>query len=122
VEDNRWRWVGDNTWLFVESLGEDVNTEIPVLAGLRGSSDADDLTWAVLEDDQVTNADVVARDGEGGGLLCMDRRHVARLVTLVSGGRVDVFFVNVDLHFVYNRLWGGRMEKFFCRERRYLLA
>jgi len=34
VEDNGWRWVGDNTWLLMELLGEEVNTEVPVLTGL----------------------------------------------------------------------------------------
>jgi len=73
VEDNGWRWVGDNTWLLMELLGEEVNTEVPVLTSLGGGGDADDLAWSVLEDDQVTNADVVAWDGEGGCLGGMDR-------------------------------------------------
>lgn len=68
MEDNGWRWVRDNTWLLVELLGEEVNTEVSVLTGLSGGGDTDDLAWTVLEDNQVTNADVVARDGEGGGL------------------------------------------------------
>jgi len=51
VEDDGWRWVGDNTWLLVELLGEEVNTEVSVLASLGRGCDADDLAWAVLEDD-----------------------------------------------------------------------
>lgn len=65
VQDNGWRWVGDNAQLLDQLLGEEVNTEVPVLTGLGGGGDADDLAWALLEDDQVTNADVVAWDGEG---------------------------------------------------------
>lgn len=56
----------DNTRLLVKLLGEQVNTEVTVLAGLSRGGDTDDLARAVLEDHQVTNADVVARDGEGG--------------------------------------------------------
>lgn len=66
VEDDRGRWVRDNTRLLVKLLGEQVNTEVTVLAGLSRGGDTDDLARAVLEDHQVTNADVVAGDGESG--------------------------------------------------------
>lgn len=85
VENDRWRWVRDNTWLLVELLGEEVNTKIPVLTGLSGGGDADDLAWAVLEDDQVTNADVVARDGEGGSLGGVDGGDVGGRLGLLDG-------------------------------------
>jgi hypothetical protein len=68
VEDHGGRRVGDNTRLLVELLGEEVNTEVTVLAGLGGGGDANDLARTVLKDDQITNTDVVARDGEGRGL------------------------------------------------------
>jgi hypothetical protein len=64
MEDNGWGWVGNDTWLFAHLLGEQVNTEVTMLTGLGGGGDADDLAWAVLKDDEVTNADVVAWDGE----------------------------------------------------------
>jgi hypothetical protein len=51
----------------VQLLGEEVNTEVTVLAGLGRGGDADDLARTALEDQQVTNADVVAWDGDGGG-------------------------------------------------------
>lgn len=66
VEDNGWGWVGDNTVLLDQLVGEEVNTEISVLASGRGGGDADDLARALLEDDQVTDTDVVAWDGEVG--------------------------------------------------------
>jgi hypothetical protein len=53
--------------LLVQLLGEEVNTEVTVLASLGRGGDADDLARATLEDQQVTNADVVAWDGDGGG-------------------------------------------------------
>jgi len=51
----------------MELLGEQVNTEVAVLAGGGRGRDADDLARAVLEDEEVTKANVVARDGDGAG-------------------------------------------------------
>jgi len=102
VEDDRWGWMGDNTWLLMELLGEEVNTEVPVLTSLSRGSDTDDLAWSVLEDDQVTNADVVAWDGEGGSLGGMDGGDVGLVLdsrphNSVSGGvggvSISVLFV-----------------------------
>jgi len=88
VKDDRWRWVRDNTWLFVQLLGEEVNTEVTMLSGLSGSGDANDLAWAVLEDNQISDADVVARDGEGVLGDGVDRRDVGSLlVGVVRRGR-----------------------------------
>jgi len=64
VEDNGRRRVRDNTRLLVKLLGEQINTKVTMLAGLSRCGDTDDLAGTVLENDQVTNADVVARDGE----------------------------------------------------------
>lgn len=63
----------DNARLLMKLLGEEVDTKVAVLAGLSRGGDADDLARPVLEDHQVTNADVVARDGEGRGLGLVDR-------------------------------------------------
>lgn len=59
--------VGDEARLLVQLLGEEVNTEVAVLASLRRGGDADDLARAALEDQEIANADVVARDGDGVG-------------------------------------------------------
>jgi hypothetical protein len=64
--------VGDERGLLMELLGEQVNTEVAVLASLGGGGDADDLARAALEDQEIANADVVARDGDGVG-----RSHLA---------------------------------------------
>lgn len=66
VENDRWGWVGDNARLLNQGMSEEVNTEVSVLASLGRGGDADDLGWTLLEDDQVTNTDVVAWDGEVG--------------------------------------------------------
>lgn len=65
VENDRGRGVRDDARLLMELLGEEVHTEVTVLAGLRRGGDADNLARALLEDDEITNADVVAGDGEG---------------------------------------------------------
>lgn len=57
----------------MELLGEEVNTEVAVLASLRGGGNADDLTRAALKNQEIANADVVAGDGDGVG-----RSHGAR--------------------------------------------
>jgi hypothetical protein len=96
VEDDRWGWVRDNTWLLMQLLGEEVNTEVSVLTSLGRGGDADDLAWAVLEDDKVTNADVVAWDGEGGVLGdVVDRRDVGGLLVGVVGRLLVRVVVNV---------------------------
>lgn len=98
VENDRGRRVRDNTRLLVKLLGEQVNTEVTVLAGLGRGGDTDDLARAVLEDDQVTNADVVARDGEGALGRLVGRRDVSGLgqVGVVVGVSSDgVVVVNI---------------------------
>jgi len=72
LDDDRGGWVGDEAGLFMELLGEEVNTEVTVLASLRRGGDADDLARAALKDQEIANADVVAGDGDGVG-----RRHGA---------------------------------------------
>jgi len=65
--------VGDNTGLLVKLLGEEVNTKVSVLTGLGTGGDTDDLARTVLKDHEITNADVVARDGKGALRLGMSR-------------------------------------------------
>ena len=51
--------------LLVELLGEEVDTEVAVLAGVSGSRDADDLARSTLQHHKVADADVVAGDRDG---------------------------------------------------------
>lgn len=123
VEHDRGRRVRDNTRLLVKLLGEQVNTEVTMLAGLGRGGDADDLARAVLEDDQITNADVVARDGEGALGRLVGRRDVSGLgdvgvvvsgpsngVVVVDIGTVSVSTVRIVLaHF--ERVGTGVVER-----------
>ena len=65
LDNDRGSRVGNEAGLLMELLGEEVNTEVTVLASLRGGGDADDLARAALEDQEIANADVVAGDGDG---------------------------------------------------------
>ena len=67
LDNDRWGRGGDEAGLLMELLSEEVNTEVAVLASLGGGGDADDLARAALEDQEIANADVVARDGDGAG-------------------------------------------------------
>lgn len=58
------RRVGDEARLLLQLAGEEVDTEVTVLASLGGDRDADDLARAALEDQDVANADKVAGDGD----------------------------------------------------------
>jgi hypothetical protein len=59
--------VADEAGLLVQLLGEQVDTEVAVLACLGGGGDADDLAGTALQDKQVADPDVVAGDGDGVG-------------------------------------------------------
>lgn len=85
----------------MEFLGEKIDTKVAMLARLSRRRDADDLTWASLQDQEVANADEVAGDGDGvlhlgSGVVALARvvaaasRHVASLLTFVDGD-VDIF-------------------------------
>jgi hypothetical protein len=53
----------------MELLGEEVDTEITVLASGSRGRDANDLARAALEDEDIAEANVVAGDGHSVGLV-----------------------------------------------------
>ena len=67
LDDDAGAGVLDLRRLLVQLLGEQVNTEVTVLASGTRGGDADDLARAALKDQDVAHADVVARDGDGVG-------------------------------------------------------
>ena len=67
LHHNRWTRVADEARLLMQLLAEQVDTEVAVLAGLSRGGNAYDLARTALQDQQVTNADVVAWDGDGVG-------------------------------------------------------
>ena len=75
LDDDAGGRVRDERRLLVELLGEEVDTKVAVLAGGSRGRDADDLARAALEDEDVAQADVVARDGHRvGGSRALRRR------------------------------------------------
>lgn len=51
----------------MQLLGEEIDTQVSVLTGGRGGGDSDDLAWATLKNQEITDTDVVTWDGDGVG-------------------------------------------------------
>lgn len=67
LDNNAGGGVGDERRLLVQVLGEEVDTQVAVLASGVGGRDADDLARTALEHQDVAHADVVAGDGDRVG-------------------------------------------------------
>ena len=65
LNDDRRGRVRHETGFFVELLGKEIHAEVAVLARLSRSGDPDDLADAALQDQQVADPDMVARDRDG---------------------------------------------------------
>ena len=63
LHNDRGLRIADETRFFLQLAGEEVDTEVSVLACLWGRRDADDLAWSALKDDEVADADELAGDG-----------------------------------------------------------
>jgi hypothetical protein len=90
LDNNAGGGVGDEGRLLMKLLGEEVDTEVTVLAGGSRGRDADDLAGATLEDEDITKANVVAGDGHGvGGVDILRRRHSRSTAGLTGLGHLD---------------------------------
>lgn len=67
LDDHTGGRVGDEGRLLVQLLGEQVDTQVAVLASGVGGRDPDNLARTALEHEDVTHADVVARNGDSVG-------------------------------------------------------
>ena len=67
LHDDRRRRVRDEARLLVQLLREEIDAEVAILARLVRDGDADDLARPALEDQEIAEADVVARDRDGVG-------------------------------------------------------
>lgn len=65
LDNHGGRGVGDEAGLLLQLAGEEIDTEVTVLAGLGGDRDTDHLARAALEDQDVADANEVAGDGDG---------------------------------------------------------
>lgn len=96
-DDGRSR-VGDEGGLLVQLLGEEVDTKVAVLAGGRGGRDADDLAGAALEDQEVTQTDVVAGDGDGVGNIAITAAAATAVGAGWTGRLVGSRCLHVNVH------------------------
>ena len=64
LDHHRGGGVGDEAGLLVELTGEQVHTQVAVLTGLGGDGDANHLAGTTLEDEDVSNTNKVAGDGD----------------------------------------------------------
>lgn len=86
--------VGDEGRLLVQLLGEQVNTEIAVLASGGRGRDADDLARSALEHQEVAQTNVVAGDGHRvGRLLSSGSTTTTRGNNLLVDVHIDVLGV-----------------------------
>jgi hypothetical protein len=64
LNNDTWAWIRDEGRLLMQLLGEEIDTQVSVLAGGRGGGDTDDLARATLEDQEITDANMVAGNGD----------------------------------------------------------
>lgn len=83
--------VGDAGALFVQLLGEEVDTKVAVLASGSRCADADDLAWATLKHQDVAETDVVA--GNGNCATCVSAW------VLIASGRAAASLADFNLVF-----------------------
>lgn len=79
----------------MQLLGEEINSEIAVLARLRRRRDADDLAWTTLQNQEIANADMVAWDGDGIGDATALDVATGGLTTGSRHGNLAIFHDNV---------------------------
>jgi hypothetical protein len=92
LNDNAGAGVRDERGLFVQLLGEDIDTEVAVLAGGGRGGDADHLARAALQHEVVANADVVAGDRHSVGEVGLGGVAGAR------PGRAGTTDVDIDIN------------------------
>jgi hypothetical protein len=82
----------------MQLLGEEVNTQVSVLAGGGRGGDADDLARTALKHQEIAHADMVGRDGDGiGGVAGFGRGSTRCWLgrTTTTYGNVNFFPVMV---------------------------
>lgn len=94
--------VGDEAGLLLQLAGEEVDTEVAVLAGLGGDRDTDDLARTALEDQDVADPDEVAGDGDslasGATVAGLDHTDVLTGADVVLAGVRLLVVVGEGVH------------------------
>jgi hypothetical protein len=92
--------VGDERGLLVQLLGEEVDTKVAVLAGGARGGDADHLAGAALEHQEVTHADVVARNGHRVGNIARASTSTGRGAGGSGAGALLAVDIYVDVSLI----------------------
>jgi hypothetical protein len=83
--------------LFLQLTSKEVDTQVSVLTGLWRRGDADDLAGTALEDDEIADADELARDRDGVGWEATARLDKADLLAdTISDAGWATFFIFDD--------------------------
>ena len=90
LDDDAWARVGHEGRLFMQLLGEEINTQVSVLASGGRGSYTDDLARTALEDQQIANANVVGGDGDSIGRVGRDDSTRSRFRATSSNGNVNL--------------------------------
>ena len=99
LHNHRRSRVADEAGLFIELLGEEINTQVAVLTSLSRGGNTDDLAWTSLQDYNITNADEMARDGDSPGNATTATVVIAvghLLIVLTLGTRPNTDFAILD--------------------------
>jgi hypothetical protein len=103
LDNNARAGVGNEWRLLMQLLGEEINTQVSVLACGRRGGDTDDLAWTTLEDQEIAETDVMAGDSDGvggvgglsgGGGGASTARYELGSVSSTSYGNVNLFPLN----------------------------
>lgn len=102
LDNNGGRGVGDEAGLFMKLTGEEVDTEVAVLASLRRDGDTDHLARTSLEDEEITDTDEV--NGDGDTLLAGDTATRLDDTNLLTGTRRSTSLDNNLLTLMVERM------------------
>jgi hypothetical protein len=96
LDDNTWAWVGDEGRLFMQLLGEEINTQVSVLASGSRGGNSDDLARTSLKDQEITETNVVTWDGDSvGSVGWLGGGGTRTLGAWSSYGNVNLFPINM---------------------------
>lgn len=107
LDDNAGGRVGDERGLLVQLLGEEVHTKVAVLAGGVGDGDLDDLAGAALQHQEVTDANMVAGNGDGVGQVVTAASLAADGGGTAGRSHWAGFLVDLNVNLLTTTAWVG---------------
>ena len=116
LHNHRRLGVGHEAGLLMKLLGEKIHSEIAVLTSLRRRCDTNDLARTTLEDQEIADANMVARDGDGIGCNTTLDEANALTHTFADAGWATVIFAIDDDFFTISAvmMWVEWMQDTVC--------